>query len=286
MRSQSGATIGGTHVGQSTRPHGDTGGKEACARRRARARAPRSSPRRYPGRGGDPASAQEVGPVGTAESSGLGLGPQHCMRDPPRARGGRGVGPPLGVLAGSPPRPAIPEWPHWRLGPLPGGGGGRRGRRGRTWSSGGAGPEPWSRRLRAPSPGGPAPPGGAGSSPPPPIPSQPERERERAWRSAAVCRGTSEETLLRLPAGIADRRRSSLRGGGGLGAWGWGGTRAGARGARGTREPVSRRGRPETPPVEGVSARKLVVEDTASWSEAQPEQSWPKLLAQEFTRSL
>ena len=198
MRSQSGATIGGTHVGQSTRPHGDTGGKEACARRRARARAPRSSPRRYPGRGGDPASAQEVGPVGTAESSGLGLGPQHCMRDPPRARGGRGVGPPLGVLAGSPPRPAIPEWPHWRLGPLPGGGGGRRGRRGRTWSSGGAGPEPWSRRLRAPSPGGPAPPGGAGSSPPPPIPSQPERERERAWRSAAVCRGTSEETLLRL----------------------------------------------------------------------------------------
>ena len=101
MMPWSGATKGGTHVGQSTGPHGDTGGKEACARRRARARAPRSSPRRYPGRGGDPASAQEVGPVGTAESSGLGLGPQHCMRDPPRARGGRGVGPPLGVLAGS-----------------------------------------------------------------------------------------------------------------------------------------------------------------------------------------
>ena len=282
MRSQSGATIGGTHMGQSTGPHGDTGGKEACARRRPRARAPRSSPRRYPGRGGDPASAQEGGPVGTAESSGLGLGPQHCMRDPPRARGGRGVGPPLGVLAGSPPRPAIPEWPHWRLGPLPGVGAGGGGGGGAPGARGAPGPSPGRGGCGPPPPGARRPPAARGR--PPPRPSRPSpRERERG---PGGLQPSAEELRKRLCCGSCRNRRSTTIFSARRGAWGWGGTRAGARGARGTREPVSRRGRPETPPVEGVSARKLVVEDTASWSEAQPEQSWPKLLAQEFTRSL
>ena len=197
MRSQSGATIGGTHVGQSTRPHGDTGGKEACARRRARARAPRSSPRRYPGRGGgNQPRPRRWGPLEAPSPRDSGWDPSTACGPGVAAawvpRSGSSPGPPPALPSQS--GPSLAAGPS----PSPGGGGGRRGRRGRTWSSGGAGPEPWSRRLRAPSPGGTAPPGGAGSSPPPPIPSQPERERERAWRSAAVCRGTSEETLLRL----------------------------------------------------------------------------------------
>ena len=171
MRSQSGATIGGTHMGQSTGPHGDTGGKEACARRRARARAPRSSPRRYPGRGGgNQPRPRRWGPLEPPS-------PRDSGWDPSTACG-PGVAaawvPRSGSSPGSPPALPSQSGPSLAAGPSPspGGGGGRRGRRGRTWSSGGAGPEPWSRRLRAPSPGGTAPPGGAGSSPPPPIPAQ------------------------------------------------------------------------------------------------------------------
>ena len=240
MRPQSGATKGGTHVGQSSGPHGDTGGKEACARRRARARAPRSSPRRYPGRGGDPASAQEVGPVGTAESSGLGLGPQHCMRDPPRARGGRGVGPPLGVLAGSPPRPAIPEWPHWRLGPLPGVGAGGGGGGGAPGARGAPGPSPARGGCGPPPPGARRPPAARGL--PPPRPSRPSpREREGLAVCSRLQRNFGRD--FAAAAGIADRRRSSLRGGGGLGAGGGPG-------------PV--RGAPKVPetPSAGAGARK------------------------------
>ena len=216
MRPQSGATKGGTHVGQSTGPHGDTGGKEACARRRARARAPRSSPRRYPGRGGTQPRPRRWGPLEPQSPRDSGWDPSTACGTP-RGPGVAAAWVPRSGSSPGPP-PALPSQSGltggWAL--LSRGWGRAAGAAGAHLELGGRRARALIEEAAGPLPRGPGAPRRRGVAPPPAHPSP--RERERAWRSAAVCRGTSEETLLRLQKSPIDDDLLRAAGGGlGLG---------------------------------------------------------------------